>query len=180
MIILEALYFFLPAYFANMAPVFASRIFGDKFITSIDFNKTIGGKRIFGDHKTWRGLFSGIVVALLVVYLQSILYQFNFFHNISLIDYKSESIFIFGILLGFGALFGDIVKSFFKRRVGIKSGGSWPIFDQLDFVVGALLFVAIIYIPTWQHILILILFTPFLHWLTNVIGYKLGWKSNPW
>ena len=36
-----------------------------------------------------------------------------------------------------GALSGDIVKSFFKRRLGFDRGAMLPIADQLDFVAGA-------------------------------------------
>jgi CDP-diglyceride synthetase len=42
---------------------------------------------------------------------------------------------------------GDAVKSFFKRRLGITPGKSWFPFDQLDFVLGAILFVSIIKFP---------------------------------
>lgn len=44
-----------------------------------------------------------------------------------------------GLLLGLGAVSGDAVKSFFKRRLGIAPGRPWVPFDQLDFQVGALL-----------------------------------------
>ena len=41
------------------------------------------------------------------------------------------------ILLSFGALLGDMGKSFIKRRLGKNRGDSWPIADQYDLVVGA-------------------------------------------
>ena len=180
MIILQALYFFLPAYFANMSPVFASRLLGNRFLAPIDFNITFRGKRIFGAHKTWRGLIFGIIGAIVIIYLQKYLYNVDFLKSISLFNYSQQNLVALGFLLGFGALFGDAVKSFFKRQIGIKPGGRWPIFDQLDFVIGGLLFSALIYIPSWQQILIIIIFTPALHLLSNYIAFKLKWKKHPW
>ena len=42
------------------------------------------------------------------------------------------------LALACGSLFGDMFKSFFKRRMGMKRGASFPLVDQLDFVVGSL------------------------------------------
>lgn len=175
MIILQALYFFLPAYAANMAPVFAAKIFGQKFSQPMDFGKRIGGKRIFGDHKTWRGLVVGTAVGLLVALIQSLVKT-----PLDLVDYSQGNVLLFGGLLGFGAIIGDAVKSFFKRRMNLAPGASWPGFDQLDFVVGGLLFVSFVYQPSIIVIIILLIVTPILHWLANVIGFKLKLKNEPW
>src|SRR2546426_2449162 len=55
--ILQALWFFLPAFLANpMAVVFGGG-------TPIDFCRTLGDReRLFGDGKTWRGLVGGPVL----------------------------------------------------------------------------------------------------------------------
>jgi CDP-2,3-bis-(O-geranylgeranyl)-sn-glycerol synthase len=47
-----------------MSPVLVRRRFSVLAIP-IDGGRTLGGKRIFGDHKTWRGLLAGIVVGAL-------------------------------------------------------------------------------------------------------------------
>ena len=39
------------------------------------------------------------------------------------------------------------LKSFFKRRIDIPPGASWPVFDQLDFFVGAYVFLSIVHVP---------------------------------
>ena len=49
--------------------------------------------------------------------------------------------------MGLGTGVGDAVKSFFKRRVGIAPGASWPVLDQLDFFAGAYLFVLALHVP---------------------------------
>ena len=49
---------------------------------------------------------------------------------------------IIGFLLGFGALVGDALGSFLKRRLGIGRGKPAPFLDQLDFIIVALIFVS--------------------------------------
>ena len=70
-IILESLWFILPAYLANSSPVLGHKLFG-KYNYPIDFGKKLkDGKRILGDGKTWNGLIFGILVAVLVGYILS-------------------------------------------------------------------------------------------------------------
>lgn len=181
MIIIQALYFFLPAYIANMIPVFAAKILGKRFDTPVDFGKTLNGKPLFGSHKTWRGLITGIIGGILIAWLQQYLYSTNlFFEELSILDYSVVNIVAFGFLLSFGALAGDMVKSFFKRRMNIKPGKPWIPFDQLDFVIGGLLVTAIIFIPSFWIILTLLIISPILHILTNNIGYLIKVKDTKW
>ena len=51
---------------------------------------------------------------------------------------------LIGFLLGFGALLGDALGSFLKRRLGIGRGKPAPILDQLDFIIVALILVLIL------------------------------------
>lgn len=169
-LVLQALWFILPAYFANSFPVIVNKISG-KYSYPIDFGKKLGdGKRILGDGKTWNGLFSGIFIAGVVGYIQS---------SFQLPEFMQMSLQL-GILLGAGALFGDLVKSFFKRRFGLKRGKSWFPFDQIDFVLGAFVFSMILVPFNWKYLVILLIITPAVHWLTNFIGFKLKIKKEPW
>ncbi|MFC1801695.1 CDP-archaeol synthase [Nanoarchaeota archaeon] len=169
-LILSGLYYFLPAYFANMAPVILKKINFLKY--PVDFNKKIGQKRIFGSHKTWGGLFLAIILGTLVFYLQKLVFTIPFFQNYSLIDYSQSSI-LLGLLLSSGAIIGDLVKSFFKRRISINPGKPWIPFDQIDYVLGALAFSAIIYLPKLSIVLIILIASPLLHIITNLAGYYL-------
>ena len=104
LLIVQSLYFILPAYFANMAPVIVSRL---NFLNKpLDFGKYWNGKPILGANKTWRGLFFAVLFGLLIFGLQKQLYVFPFFQNISLINY-GEFGFALGFLLSFGAIAGD-------------------------------------------------------------------------
>ncbi len=176
-LIIKALYFFLPAYFANMSPPIITKIpFIKRINKPIDFNKSINNKRIFGKNKTIIGFISGIVFSLIIFLIQKYLFNFDFFQNISIINYKEFSL-LLPLLLGFGAMFGDLIKSFIKRRLNIPSGSSFPIADQLDFVIFALLFSSFIYLPNFKIILTLIVLTPFLCILINFIAFKLKLKE---
>jgi CDP-2,3-bis-(O-geranylgeranyl)-sn-glycerol synthase len=162
-----------------MAPVFFKKL--DFLDYPVDFNKKWKGKPLLGSHKTIRGFFFGILLSIIVVYIQKLLFgSIEFFRNLSLLDYSAHNFLILGILLGFGALFGDAVESLFKRRAGIKPGKSWIPLDQLDFVIGALVFLAIVYIPPWQVIIMLLIIVPILHIAANHAGYYLGINDTKW
>jgi CDP-2,3-bis-(O-geranylgeranyl)-sn-glycerol synthase len=179
-IIIKALYFALPAYFANMAPVIFAKVGWLKSLNyPIDDGKKIGKQELFGKGKTWRGIVSAVILAMVVSAIQSGLYHFNPFWNISLINYPRHFL-LFGFLAGLGAILGDLVKSFIKRRINISSGKSWPVFDQLDFIVGFLLFTYFLATPSNYIILVVILLTIVLHPLTNIIGYLLKIKKVWW
>jgi CDP-2,3-bis-(O-geranylgeranyl)-sn-glycerol synthase len=137
------LYFFVPAYAANMAPVLVRDHF-EALAVPMDGGLTIGGIRVLGDHKTWRGLLAGVVAGIMVYAAQRALYEAGVFHHLAAIDYATTSV-ASGALMGLGAGLGDAVKSFLKRRVGIEPGASWIGFDQLDFMVGSYLLVAPLY-----------------------------------
>jgi CDP-2,3-bis-(O-geranylgeranyl)-sn-glycerol synthase len=177
--LLTAFYVIIPAAIANMMPVFVRSI---NFLnTPVDFNKKwFDNKPIFGDHKTYRGFFFGIVAAIIIAYIQSLLYNYPFFQQISFFNYNETSFLLIGFMMGFGVLFGDLVKSFFKRRMSIKSGDSFFPWDQLDLVIGAIVFISIIEIPPWQMVLFYLIAGPLFHVLFNHIGYWLGIREVKW
>lgn len=171
MAIIEELYFALPIYIGNMMPVFAKKI------PYLDYPIN---KKLFGAHKTVRGYLAAIITAIVIFYIQLYLYDITFFKKISLINYSDSNIFLLGFLSGFGAITGDLIKSFFKRKKGIKPGYKWVPFDQLDFMIGALLLLYPFVRLTLKSISILILLTPFLHVITNHIGYFLKIRETKW
>lgn len=165
-----AIWLFLPAGIANAAPVFASRLpLLKHWKAPLDAGKSYRGIRMLGNNKTWRGLIFGVIVAGLVALLQSAAYEASY----------PSPIFIFGILLGFGALAGDAVESFFKRQKGVLAGESWFPFDQTDYIIGGLLL-------SWpladysisQAVTIFIVYFG-LHLIVSYLGYLTGLKNKP-
>jgi CDP-2,3-bis-(O-geranylgeranyl)-sn-glycerol synthase len=173
--VLQVLYFFLPAYLANMSPVLIARHFNALAIP-IDGGRTLWGKRILGDHKTWRGLLAGIVAGTVVYELQRFTYEAGVAQALVLIDYSTRPA-LPGLLMGLGAGIGDAVKSFFKRRVDIEPGEAWPVFDQLDFFLGAYVFASLVYAPP---VLLTVASLPVVllgNIASNAVGYWLGFKQ---
>lgn len=137
--LLKILWFILPAGFANIFASISAKLF-PRLNYPLDFEIKLNTKRVFGSHKTFRGLVLGLVASTIVFSLQKGLFvRYELVRDISVIDYDSYNLWL-GTVMGFGALFGDSVKSFFKRRVGIRPGNPWFPFDQVDWVLGLLLF----------------------------------------
>jgi CDP-2,3-bis-(O-geranylgeranyl)-sn-glycerol synthase len=165
----------LPAYLPN--PIAALAGGG----TPIDLGRNLSdGKRIFGEGKTYRGLIIGILAGIGIGLAQIWVSGVYGWENLPEQTYLSIT------LLATGALLGDLCKSFIKRRLGKERGAKWPIADMYDLVAGALLLV-LIFDPAWLFanmtllILVLILIiTPILHRVVNIIGYHFRVKEVPW
>lgn len=136
----------------------------------LDNGRMWRGQRLFGPHKTWRGLISGVLVGLLVGWL-----VYNFYlHNYSLVQYLLSS-----IAMATGALVGDAVESCIKRQRGIASGSSWFPFDQTDYIVGGVLFSLPFYLLSPLFIAFIFAWYFSLHLFSSYLGYLLGFKDQP-
>jgi CDP-2,3-bis-(O-geranylgeranyl)-sn-glycerol synthase len=137
--LLRAQWFLLPAGAANMAPVFAQKLL-PSWNAPVDFHCTFRGKRLFGEHKTWRGMAAGVAAGTLTFLLQRALFiSFAAIRDLSVFDYTRHSV-LLGAWLGLGALAGDLVKSAAKRQRNIPPGRPWIPFDQIDWLGGMLVF----------------------------------------
>ena len=154
-LIVQAILFILPAYFANSSPVLIGKLTKGKF--PIDAGKKWKGQPLLGTGKTWPGFLGGLLIGTFVGGLQGAL--------------------VAGFLLSLGALTGDLVKSFFKRRMKIQRGKSWPLIDQWDFLIGALLFVSLVVRPSLETVVILLIITPLIHLGANTVAYLLKLKK---
>lgn len=179
--ILSCLYFFLPAYFANMTPPLIRKAGLFNFLDKpVDFGRRFKGEAILGKNKSWRGVISGSIIGILVAGLQLWLYRFSFIKEISFFDYSEINILAFGFLISIGAIFGDLLFAFIKRRLKMEPGQKFIPFDQTNYVIGAALFLTPflkINILIWITIFLL---TFFLHLIINRIGYHLGLHKNKW
>lgn len=136
---LDGLWLLVPAGAANMAPVLAARLF-PSWNMPVDFGCLLGGQRLLGAHKTWRGMLAGVAAASLALALLDLLARRFPAARRLLPDTQLDAPLLIGAWIGLGALTGDLVKSFFKRRLGIRPGRTWFPFDQLDWLFSALLF----------------------------------------
>lgn len=79
--------------------------------------------------------------------------------------------------MAFGALLGDAVGSFLKRRIGLERGAPAPIMDQLDFVIGALVLSLLVVQISWEFFIIIALLSLVLHLGSNTFAYLIGIKD---
>jgi CDP-2,3-bis-(O-geranylgeranyl)-sn-glycerol synthase len=147
----QVVYFFGPAYAADVSPILARRLF-PKLDAPIDGGRTLRGRPLLGSHKTWRGFLACVITGVAAWEGQRFLCSNAFFRDLALVDYAAEPI-LPGFLMGFGVGVGDSVKSLFKRQVGIAPGAPWLGFDQLDFLIGALAFVSLVHVPPLEVVL---------------------------
>ncbi len=176
------LWLYLPTGIANMGPVIADNIsFLKKYTQPLDFHKTFRGKRIFGSHKTIRGIMAGTIFGILVALIQLFLSNVtDFFTRFSYgVDYTSPKILLMGACLGFGAMAGDAIKSFFKRQANVAPGKSWVPFDQLDFVLGGLVASLPFFVLPTSYYIFGLLLTLFLHPALNIVAWLLRLQDKP-
>ena len=176
----SCLWFALPAYVGNMAPVFAKMMFKERFATPVDFSKTVRGRRVSGSHKTYRGILAAIVVSVFIVLIQRHLYGVAGVQSISLVDYSDINWVAFGMLMGLGAMVGDLAKSVVKRQLDMHPGESWRPYDQIDFLVGALVFTSAVYLPPMRVILGIFLVVPAVKVLVDHAGVYLRVYESKW
>ncbi len=174
-LVVDAIWLMLPAYVPNSSAV----LFAGK--TPIDFGRTfVDGKRIFGPGKTWRGLIGGTIVGIILGLLLQLIEESA---HLGLPSFDPLYVVV---TLSLGAMLGDLIKSFFKRRLGLSRGRPLPLADQLDFVIGAWV-LTYVFFPEWfvrnftlPVIVVVLVLSPLLHLAVNLIGYKLGKKQEPW
>lgn len=180
--ILFALWFFAPAGAANVMPIFASKMpILRRYNAPMDCGLTLRGKRLLGEHKTWRGLLTGIIAGTLALFIQQLLvHHFSWFTEYNQeVNYANLPLFLVGPLFGIGALGGDAVKSFFKRQLNIAPGKTWFPFDQLDYIVGGALATAPFVNLRWSQYAWIALVWLIVHVLSTVTGYFLHLKEQP-
>lgn len=98
---------------ANGTPVFIRFCFGSHLATAIDFGASLpDGQRLFGASKTWRGLITAILSTSLAAWI---------------LGYPA----LIGAAIAALALLGDLISSFSKRRLGMKTGSMAPLLDQI-------------------------------------------------
>ena len=170
-----------PAYLSNTIAVLT----GGRY--PIDQGKLYSdGNRILGDGKTWSGLIGGTIGGIIVGYGLHLLLRNNYYQYPWGTDFLTMISIFF--LLSFGALFGDMAASFYKRRQNLQRGEKFALLDMYDFIFMSLLLCLIFQrdwllswiIDGWVPLFTILVLTPFLHRGVNIIGYRIGVKNEPW
>jgi CDP-2,3-bis-(O-geranylgeranyl)-sn-glycerol synthase len=171
--ILFALWLFWPAGIATLLPVFATHTpLLKKWSATMDFGQSWRGKRIFGDHKTWRGFLAGWFGGGLWAWVQTIWYHHSsFVQSVYPSNFNPDIFLVAGVLISLGAVIGDAIGSFFKRQFEIPSGQSWFPYDQLDFVVGGLFLSLLVVRLNWIFYILIPAIWLCVHLIFGLLGY---------
>jgi len=181
---LQGIWYIFPAMVPNSAAV----LFGGG--PPMDFGRKMkDGKPVFGEGKTWAGFFGGIAIGLgtaLAFLGAATAWDTTGQWGFGAYPYNILTL----IALPVGALLGDLVGSYIKRRLGKERGAKTPLLDMYNFVAGALIFAAVVnwgwfldrFILGWGWVALLaiIIIMPLFHRLTNIAGYRMGKKKVPW
>ena len=153
--IIDTIILFLPSYVANSTPV----VLGGG--PALDGGKQWSdGKPILGPNKTIRGCLTGIIVGTLIGLLQGNL--------------------IGGFAQATGAILGDLISSFYKRRRDYSPGSSMPIIDQLDFISLAIILSYPFQQTDLLSVAVIMVITVPIHYAVNYISWLMKLKKNPW
>lgn len=183
-----------------MLPVILAGIFNmvlvklpvlENFKTPMDRGKVLpDGKRLFGDHKTWKGFWGMVVLTSLFMGLFGIIYDhFIWAKNVSLVPYDEFSFpfnaWFYGAVWGFGYVLFELPNSYIKRRIDIQPGkqGSgaigkmFTVVDQADSVFGCLIFMLPFYVPSLRDAILMLVMATVFHYILNILLYLVGLKK---
>ena len=185
LISVQSMWLMLPLFISNPTAVFT----GNR--KPIDFGRNWkDGRRILGDGKSWGGLIGGTLIGMAAGLAMAFFIRRS---DVSVYWHFGETqceILKNVFLISFGALFGDSVASFFKRRMNYKRGDAVPGLDQFDMILGVWILLIIfswswflemfVFNYRWIGLVAVLVLTPALHRIANIIGYKIGVKQVPW
>jgi len=166
-LIVRVVLYLIPLYITNSTAL----LFGGK--RRLDLGRELMGMPLLGKGKTIEGTLSGLAFGLLSVFLLS-----TFLSEYT--AWLHPDYLLFGTLLCFGAVAGDLMGSFIKRRSGIQRGGRVFLLDQLDFIIGGIAFTYWLATPMPEEAALIVVITLVAHCLSNYIAYRLKMKSVPW
>jgi CDP-2,3-bis-(O-geranylgeranyl)-sn-glycerol synthase len=171
--ILFALWLFWPAGVATLLPVLAAHApLVRRWNQAMDGGRSWRGKRILGDHKTWRGFLAGWIGGSMWALTQSIWYDHSAFVQGIYPEHFNPDLFLLtGVIISLGAVIGDAIGSFFKRQLDIPSGKSWFPYDQLDFILGGIVCSLAVTRLSWSLYLFIIVIWLCVHLLFGLLGY---------
>lgn len=121
---------------ANAVPVVVAKLARDQWAAPLDFGWVLpDGERLFGGHKTWRGLVSGIAACA----------------GVGLLFDMTP---IIGAGFACASLLADAVSSAAKRRMHLKPGTEYPGVDQIGEVLVPLVLFANPLSLEWSEVIL--------------------------
>lgn len=151
----------------------------------LDGGARLGGKRLFGDNKTYRGIVAVALGTAAGFGIQTILYRNGGLQKIALLDYRFPAALLLGLAVGVAAMLSELPNSLIKRQLNVApgsaaaglAGGLFYVLDQVDMLVGVWLVLGFVVRASIERILWSILFLFVIHQVLTLIGYGLGMRA---
>jgi hypothetical protein len=145
----------------------------------IDGGRTLGGRRLLGDHKTWRGavvMAGGTFAATLLLALWP-----GYWSRLPP-PVQSTTPLSLAALLGAAVVLSELPTSFLKRRLEVPPGERLrspagvllSVYDQGDFVVGIWLALLPVWVMPLKQAAVAFVVVSAAHLAVSLVGYALG------
>lgn len=127
---------------ANVIPSLASIVFGKRCNWPVDGGLDwLDGRPLFGRSKTLRGLFLAVAAAALAGHLIGLTWTV-------------------GAVTALSAMAGDLLSSFCKRRLGLRSSAPAPVLDQIpESLLPAIACAGTLNLSWFDIVVVVLLFT---------------------
>lgn len=187
-LIFKALWLAVPVIAAGLIHIAVIRVGAFPALARIplDRRRTFRGRRILGENKSVRGAIVMPLATIGCTVVQAAFAErFEWARELSLIDFRRVSPIFWGALTGVGYIVGELPNSFMKRQLDILPGASaagikgaffWFL-DQVDSLIGILLVLCLIQVPSVQFALVLVVVTLAIHPAISLLMCVLGLKS---
>ncbi len=182
LLVLQVLYLFAPLVASSAAAAIVLRL--DLFPAlrrPLDGGAKLGGKRVFGDNKTWRGVAVAVVGCVATAAVQRYVVG-DRAGRVALFDYRTLDVFLFGLAMGGGAMLGELPNSFAKRRIDVPPGGSargfaaavFYVWDQVDLLTTSWPLISFWVRPTLPLVATSFAVVLAAHPAVSLVGYLVG------
>ena len=147
---------------ANGAPILIHVLLNDAFKLSVDFGQKLpDNKRVFGDSKTWRGIFAALTATAIAAWLTG---------------YSPAT----GLMIGAYAVIGDLLSSFIKRRLGMQPSSMAPLIDQVpESLLPAYKMKSLFALDNFSVFLLVLIFI-IIELILSHVFYKWGLRNRPY
>ncbi len=147
---------------ANGTPVLCRNLFGSRFAWPLDFGFALADNRpLFGQSKTWRGIISSVMITALTAPVLGIAMNL-------------------GAQFGALAMFGDLLSSFCKRRLGLAESSRFRLLDTIPESLFPLVFLRTQLDLTAVEIAVSVIVFVLLEMTMSPLLYRLRIRNRPY
>lgn len=154
-------------------PILAANQMGYVNLLGLPGGRVPVSTRWLGPNKTLGAYYSGPILASIALTIERVVFPQTSLH----FGVSWWWILVAGPYIGLGAVLGDQCNSFFKRRLGLKEGATFPL-DRIDAAVGGMILAAMLLNNVgFIEAIEVILLAAVVHFLGNRNSHRWGWRK---